>query len=349
MQDSLRDKLARVPEPPLPASGATEQATEQAIDDSVRYLSSDNALARIAADTYWPKWSSPWWHMVVLHEIGEARRIPERVAIAMADGLNALPIRIFPIRPEDSPSGGDPGRDSTCHCALGCIYQVLSACGLDVDAALPWIKPWFVRYQMSDGGLNCDETAYLVDDECPSSMVGTIAPFEAMLLGDPATWAADQRTFLARAAQFLVERRLMLGSQTRHNAEERDAQAAWLLPCRPRFYHYDVVRGLGALVRWAEASQSAIPRDAVAPVVDHLVATFPDGIIRIQRRSFERATTRLRAADGTWIRHQPTSRFPLLEATSVIGAACPYSTREWSAARRGLLRLIDAGRLVGDA
>ena len=121
------------------------------------------------------------------------------------------------------------------------------------------------------------------------------------------------------------------------------------MPCRPRFYHYDVVRGLGELVRWAEASERAIPRNAVAPVIDHLIATFPDGMIRIRRRSFERATTRLRTADGTWIRSQPTSSFPLLEATSVIGAACPYSTREWSAARRGLLRLLEAGRIVGDA
>jgi hypothetical protein len=350
MQASLRAKLSSVPEPTLTANDhAGDQAIAQAIDHSVSFLSSDHAPSRIAADTYWPKWNSPWWHMVLLHEIGEARRIPERVAIAMADGLNALPIKIFPIRPEDPPRGGDPGRDSTCHCALGCIYQVLSACGLDVDARLRWIKPWFVRYQMSDGGLNCDATAYLASDECPSSMVGTIAPFEAMLLGSPAAWTTDQRTFLARAAQFLIERRLVLGSQTRHNAEERDMQAAWLLPCRPRFYHYDVVRGIGALVRWAEASEAALPREAVGQVVDHLVATFPDGIIRLQRRSFERATTRLRAADGSWIRGQPTSSFPLLEATSVIGAACPYSTREWSAARRGLLRLLEAGRLVGDA
>jgi hypothetical protein len=345
MQNSLRERLARVPTPALEPGAATEQAIEQA----VRYLASDDALASITADTYWPKWNSPWWHMVLLHEIGEARRIPARIAAAMADGLNALPLHIFPIDPGDAPSGTDPYRDSTCHCALGCIYQVLSACGLEVDAVLPWIKPWFIRYQMADGGLSCDEAAYRQTDECPSSMVGTVAPFEAMLLGAPATWTADQRAFLARAAQFLIARRLMLGSATRHNAEERQAQAAWLLPCRPRFYLYDVVRGLGALVRWAEASERTLPLDAVSPVADHLVATFPDGIIRLQRRSFDGIATMLRTADGAWIRRQPATRFPLLEATSTIGAACPYATREWSAARQGLLRLLDAGRIVGDA
>src|SRR5262249_2697179 len=158
-------------------------------------------------------------------------------------------------------AGADVGPDSMCHCALGSIYQVLTACGVDVDAALPWIKPWFVRYQMADGGLNCDSTAYLVEDECPRSMVGTVAPCEAMLLsrGTP-----EQEAFVERAARFLMERRLMLGSATVHNAEERAAQVLWLAPCFPRFYFYDVLRGLTALARWAERSGRTIPLAAIA-------------------------------------------------------------------------------------
>jgi hypothetical protein len=57
---------------------------------------------------------------------------------------------------------------------------------------------------MRDGGLNCDETAYLVEDECPSSMVGTVAGFEAMLRRGPGD-------FVDRAAGFLVGRRLVRG------------------------------------------------------------------------------------------------------------------------------------------
>ncbi|HET7501610.1 MAG TPA: hypothetical protein VFK02_11420 [Kofleriaceae bacterium] len=345
MQDSLRMLIARIPEPDVPVSAAIAAA----IEHSVRYLASDAALASINRETYWPKWDSPWWHMVLLHEVVEARRIPARVAAAMADGLNALPVRIFPIHDEDWPPGSDRGRDSTCHCALGCMTQVLAACGLDVDARLPWVKPWFVRYQMADGGLNCDETAYLVTDECPSSMVGTIAPFEAMLLGDPARWTDEHRGFLARAARCLIDRQLVLGSPTRHNAGERDAQADWLLPCRPRFYFYDVVRGLSALVRWAEWTGSELPRAAVAPAAEHLAAAFPDGVVRIGRRAFDGKATRAPAPDGTWSVRRPASTFPLLEATSVIGAACPYSTREWTAARQGLARLLEAGRIVTGA
>jgi hypothetical protein len=51
MEHSLREALSRVPEAKVPASAATEEA----IEHSERYLGSDEALASIAADTYWPK------------------------------------------------------------------------------------------------------------------------------------------------------------------------------------------------------------------------------------------------------------------------------------------------------
>lgn len=74
------------PEPPH-VDGLTD-----AIAESVRYLDSDAAVRSIEADTYWPKWDSPWWHMLLLWELGEAQRIPARVVRAMVDGLEALPL-----------------------------------------------------------------------------------------------------------------------------------------------------------------------------------------------------------------------------------------------------------------
>ena len=337
---SLRPALVGVPDPDPTESPAIERG----IADSVAYLGTDAALDSLALDTYWPKWHSPWWHMLLLHELGEARQIPTRVVAAMVEGLDALPLHTFPIHPGDAPPGTDLHRDVSCHCALGCIYQVLTACGVEVDRALPWIAPWFVRYQMADGGLNCDDTAYRQTGECPSSMVGTVAPFEAMLLGG--AWSSDRRTFLDRAARFLVERELTRGSPTVHNAVERDAEPSWRLPCFPRFYFYDVLRGLGALVAWAEASGQALPHRAFAGVVDHLVASFPDGIVRIGRHAHAGRTTILPVRGGPSVR-APTSSFPLLDAAGVIGEPSAALTRRWSAARRGLVRLIDADGIVG--
>jgi hypothetical protein len=334
----VKELLAGVPDPGPPASDLDDEIAE-----SVRYLASDAALRSLEADAYWPKWDSPWWHMLLLHELGEARHIPERVIRALVEALDALPIKIFPIRPEDSPPGADPHRDSQCHCALGNVVQVLAACGVDVEAALPWVKPWFPRYQMADGGLNCDASAYLVEDECPSSMVGTIAPFEAMQLGDRTT---EKAAFLDRAAAFLVERRLSRGSPTRHNAEERDREAEWREPCFPRFYFYDVLRGASALARWASAAGHPLPRAAIAGVVEELVARFPDGVVRIGRRAWLGRGTLVRTAAGAWVREPQASTFPLLEAASAVGRACPTLTRQWTATRRALIDLADRGLVV---
>ena len=335
-----RARLANLPEPAFPH----DPGFDRLVTDSVHYLASDAALASLGHDSYWPKWHSPWWHMLALFECGEAQRIPRRAVDAMVAALAALRLHTFPIHPEDSPEGTDPHRDSSCHCALGSIVQVLVACGVDVDQALPWAAPWFIRYQMADGGLTCDNTAYLVPHECPSSMVGTIAPFEAMLALPHAT--PDRRAFLDRAAAFLVARELRLGSSTAHNAEERTAAPTWFAPCFPRFYFYDVVRGLAALVRYAQLTGTVLPERAVRPVVDHLVAAFPDGVIRLQRQAFAEKSTMAREDDGTWVRGRPASSFPLLAGLSAIGSGSPFVTRQWSRARRGLLELLDAGKLV---
>jgi hypothetical protein len=342
--DELRRRLLGMPEPQL-----TLRPLAAAIAESVRYLASDAAQRSLDADVYWPKWDSPWWHMLLLHEMGEARRIPERAVARMVERLDAFPLKIFPIRPGELPPGADPNRDVKCHCALGCMFQVLAAAGRDVDRALPWITPWFARYQMADGGLNCDDSAYRVTGECPSSMVGTIAPFEAMLLGRPADWTADHAAFVERAAGFLFERRLMFGSQTVHNAEERAGDITWLAPCFPRFYFYDVLRGLHALVRWAELTGRALPLRVIAGVLEHLITTCSDGVVWRKRLSYTRIGTWMPSPSGGWGRRESALRFPLLQAISAAGEPCPYLTLQWTAVRHAVLRLIDQGRVEADA
>ncbi len=309
------------------------------IDAAIAYLDSDQAAASLAEDSYWPKWDSPWWQMLLLFELGEARRIPTRAVRAMVAALDALPMHTFPLRPEDWPPGLHPARHGSCHCALGSMDQVLAACGVDVDAELPWIRPWFPRYQMRDGGLSCDETAYLVEDECPSSMVGTIAGFEAMLRRGPSG-------FVDHAADFLIGRQLVRGSDTRHNADEREAAKHWPAPTFPRFYFYDVLRGVTALVRYATALARPIPVAAIAPAVAALVAIAGDGIVRIGRQAHAGRGTWARDATGAWGRAPSAATFPLLDAVSQVGAPSAALTAEWRATRRALLALIDAGSVT---
>ncbi|MDB4963322.1 MAG: uncharacterized protein JWP01_3321 [Myxococcales bacterium] len=329
----LRDRLRTLPDVAVPFTPAIEAG----IADSVRYLGSDAALRSLEIDTYWPKWHSPWWHMLLLWELGEARQIPEAAVRAMVTGLDALPMHIFPIHPEETPPGLDVFRHSSCHCALGTMAQVLAACGVAVSRELPWVRPWFVRYQMADGGLNCDGDAYLTT-ECPSSMVGTVSPIEVML--GMSTRTPDENAFLARGTQFLIGRRLTEGSDTMFNAAERVAAATWRSPTFPRFYFYDVLRGLTVLARSIEAAGAALPIEVAAAVVEELVTHAPDGVIRVERQAFSTNMNRVTLPDGTSVR-EPASRFPLLEATSVLGEPSPALTREWSQTRARWLRLLD--------
>jgi hypothetical protein len=307
------------------------------IEESVRYLASEAALASLRRDFYWPKWDSPWWHMLLLYELGEVQKIPAVAVSAMVEGLSRS-LQIFPIYPGDLPPGVDP-MTTNCHCALGTMYQVLAAWSVDVDSELPWIRPWFLRYQMADGGLSCDNEAYLVKDECPSSIVGTVSPFEAILLYTPRDFTLEETAFLDRAAAFFIERQLMHGSATEHNREERTAEKSWLKLCFPRFYLYDVLRGLRALLLWADKTGRALPARAVEPVVTYLEGRFPGGDVTIERRAYEGRQTRLLSFSGEWVRGQPATLFPLLEVVSTPSTVSPYLTRHFQECRALLPRI----------
>jgi hypothetical protein len=335
----MRAQLVAIPEPVI----ARTPAIEDGLADSIAYLGSDAAIESLAIDVYWPKWHSPWWHMLLMFELGEAARIPARAVAAMVAGLDRFPLKLFPIHPGEAPPGTHMSRDVLCHCAVGSVDQVVSACGVAVDRALPWLAAWTVRYQMADGGLSCDDSAYRAHEApgvCASSMVGTIAAFEALVA------RGDQPDVAARAAAFLIGRALHRGSASVHNAEERDAAPAWRAMCFPRFYFYDVLRGLAALVRWAEATGAALPARAIEDVVADLAAQCPDGVVRVGRQAFSNHTTITPLRGSTPAARQPASTFPLLDAVSVIGAPSAALTRQWTAARQGVIRLLDAGRLT---
>lgn len=277
------------------------------LDATLTYLASPAALESLRRDAYWPKWDSPWWHMLLLHEMGLAAQIPKPASEALVDALNALPVKIFPIRAGDMPEGVDPYSGTSCHCAVGNIYGVLASAGVDVSARLPWMRRWLSAYQMADGGMNCDEGAYLVEGECPSSMVALVPCFEALVRHVP-DWTPQEAECVERGAQFLLKRELRLGCSTAYNAAERESARQWGEITFPRFYFYDVLRGLTALQQWSARTGRELPPLAVREQLRNraLVPT---------RRAWAGKMTRL---PGTTER-RPASTFPLLEAVSGSG------------------------------
>ena len=215
------------------------------------------------------------------------------------------------------------------------MVQVLAACGVDVDRAVPWAKPWFLRYQMADGGFNCDGDAY------SHRRVSELDGRDDRAVRGDAAWCVDPGAADVSRARRGVPRRSRADARLGYRVQrQRSARQRRRGSCRAfrASYFYDVLRGLRALVRWAELSGAPVPAGALAGAITHLLDGFPDGVVRLQRRSYEKPNTLARGDDGTWHRG-PASRFALLEATSIVGAPSATLTRQWEETRQAIVRL----------
>jgi hypothetical protein len=297
---------------------------ERWIAASTAYLESAKARESLAHDPYWPKWNSPWWHVTLLFELDRADAIPLESAEALLAAIEAKYLRYFPNAREPLPAGLDPHRDALCHCALGNAYQALSERLSDLDARAPWMRAWFLHYQLPDGGLNCHEEAYARGTA--SSVQSTLPALEAVLRVDRPFTPAEEE-FLDRGAQYLIERRLVC---RRRDGKVMDA--SFLKIGFPRFYDYDVLRGLSFLAAWSRARRKPVPRAATADALSALAARFPDGRVRVEKAGLIEEDTLVRGADGAWSRGEAAS-FPLLDSARRVGTESEVLSRRWAEVR----------------
>lgn len=298
---------------------------DAAVEDSVAWLSTPAAADALAADPYWPKWDGPWWRMELLHELGLAHRIPRTVVERLVDALASHYVPTLPITAADVPPGKDLKRHFPCHCQLGTVYQVLTACGVDVAARLPWVLPWFLRWQLPDGGYNCDESAY-ARKVGHSSVVSTLPVLEALLYGTQRPLTPAEVACVDAGAEYLMKRRvwrsLSKGGQV--------MCPAWRQPAFPRFYHFDLLRGLLWLVRWARARGRTLPREAVAEAYALCAQqASPTGALPNGPRTNLEVTSLRRDPSGTWLANQPAASFPLLDLVSAPGVESPWLSAQW--------------------
>jgi hypothetical protein len=297
---------------------------ERWIAASTAYLGSAKARESLERDPYWPKWDSPWWHMTLLHELDRADAIPKEAAEAMLAAIEAKYPRWFPNPREPLPPGKDCHRDGLCHCGLGNMALALEACGLDLDARAPWMRAWFLRYQLPDGGLNCDERAY--EKGTSSSIQSTLPALEAVVRAPrPLTLAEEE--FVDRGAEYLIERKLVC-----RRGDGRPMNPEFLKIGFPRFYDYDVLRGLSFLAAWSRKRRRIVPRQALAASLSALTARFPDGRIRVEKFGLA-AEGSLNPGDGGVWGRGAASTFPLLGSASRVGAESEVLTRRWAEVR----------------
>lgn len=316
-------------------------AMQSALDETLTYLRSSEALDAIRADPYWPKWDSPWWRVTLLWELGQAALVPASVTEALVDSLNRHYLREFP-QPNELPPGADPYRHVICHCALGTIWQVLHACSVDVDGEVPWMRRWVYRYQLRDGGLNCDESAYSKPFG-KSSIVSTLPPLEAVLRCTQQPVPDDAARFLEDGARYLLKHRLI----RRASADGDVIDPAWLQPTFPRFYHYDILRALSFVTEWAEATGTHLSAAALGEARTLLEHESVYGGIRIERRAATQQSPTLEHHDGMWKFADTSRSFALLDQVSQVGRRSPELTLQAEQTRARLDRLAQHGLLDG--
>jgi hypothetical protein len=291
-------------------------------------------------DPYWPKWSSPWWKLLLLHELGLGHAAPPTAIDALARAIHEKYLTFFPFTEDQVPPGTDSHRDIMCHCALGCATTLLRASGRDVEAAIPWTRSWFMRYQLPDGGLNCDEAVY-VRDAPHSSVVSTVPTLEALL--EKPERSPGEVAFVARGARYLLDRQV--GTVSRATGATIDA--TWFEPIFPRFYFYDVLRGLTFLTRWALDAGTNLPARALAaPLAALAERVGPEGGLAPRRDDHVVATNLTRGADGAWEKSKTPSSFALLARVRRSDAPSATLTRAWYDVLDALAAMDGEGRLV---
>lgn len=319
---------------------------EQSFIDSVTYLNSDDAIKSIELDPYWPKWDSPWWHMSLLYEMGYVIYIPDPIIQLVLDMMNTHYLKFFPIHEHELPVGINPYTRIPCHCQLGNMYQILRSKRPDVDDVLPWIRPWFLKYQLPDGGLNCEDDAYRISMK--SSIASSLPVFEALMMCAEQTGLSEEEdVFLDKAAAYVIDHRLI------HKLTGELMDPDFLKLQFPRYYSYDLLRGLHFIARWRNyrkmggansananstsavesvknsATDSASVEDVIAYGIEILQSKLKDGMLCVERSDLIGARTKNIDALGEWNIVTPASRFLLLDEVGAIGSPSIFLTHQF--------------------
>ena len=184
------------------------------------------------------------------------------------------------------------------------------------------MRQWFLRYQLPDGGLNCDEKAY-TKPVPKSSIVTTLPCLEAVLFCRNRELTREETAFLDKGAAYLLRHKLF-----RKASSGEIIDKDWLEVRFPRFYKYDFLRGFYFLAKWRQQSGFIIP-DELADEVEELVLRqmTAEGLVLRRYNLFDKRSYN-HGADGVWAWGE-ASEFNLMKANSFDGCVCYPLTRKW--------------------
>jgi hypothetical protein len=276
------------------------------LDESVCWLSSEECNRLVQQDPYWPKWNNGWWRMHLLMELGFEDRIPKNTIETLIDSANHTWMDFFPLLESELPKDCDPYRDILCHCALGSLVRLILKTKPVTKLKVDWMD-WFKKYQLPDGGWNCDEQAYTKSHK--SSLISTVAVLDAYLEYGYQNLSLDDKQVVDKAVSYLLDHQLIYNSKGTNVPVE-----SWKLLMFPRFYELDLLRALSCVVKWSEQSSKEFEIERVAKVLEMLLAMFlKDGFSPAVRKiSEEESFSLIQKSEGEWISGKAES-FPLLD------------------------------------
>ncbi|NLM17624.1 MAG: hypothetical protein GX221_07895 [Candidatus Riflebacteria bacterium] len=232
-------------------------------------LNSSEALDALEQNVFWPKWQSPWWFLNLLDETDKLEDVSPEVIKSLLDSASRHYIKEFPVGEELD--GTDPA-EIMCFCLLGGLMRICSKFQIDVFAYLPWAKPWIGRYQLADGGYDCDDTSYIRSGA--GSMASTTMMLEGMI--EYAKSCENKNVFaknIQNAAIFLLKRRFLLDTDKNKRPDKN-----WDKVIFPKFTEYDFTRGLSAVFGFLELSGKKIKNELLKEAIELLSEKIASGL-----------------------------------------------------------------------
>jgi hypothetical protein len=105
----------------------------------------------------------------------------------------------------------------------------------------------------------------------------------------------------------------------------------WLRTSFPRYYDYDVLRGLSFLVEWAVISGRNLPTDIVMDCLQQMEAAVDEnGLVRITEDKISIEGS-LMLKDGIWVLEKQSTSFPALLIFGRVGSVSLPLSRLWLA------------------
>ena len=138
-----------------------------------------------------------------------------------------------------------------------------------------------------------------------------LCPLEAVLHFTKRDYTNAEARFLDAGTQYLIEHCLVCSKSNGSVINEE-----WLKPFFPRYFGYDILRGLSYLVEWSRRREQPLPSEIIEEGLDRLENYITDSGIVIGRRVNDK--------NGDW----RGRAFPLMKAVSEVGRTSPYLTRQ---------------------